>query len=262
MSETPSLIYHYTTQNGLLGIIRKRQLWASSILHLNDASEFGYAFEIAKLVMRESGEQSVDEKMRSVLGMINSLLTAYVASFSANSDQLGQWRAYCRDSGGYSIGFDADSLRKLGDDQDFTLEKCTYSAPEHEREIKSLIQELPPSTEYNASTDAAFLFRFMQIAPTMKHSSFEAEQEWRIVSRTFRYPQKSLEVEYREGKSFIVPYRTLRLESGAGETPIRRIVVGPTPHPRLSRRTVEECLRHSKFTNIEVVTSNVPYRSW
>jgi hypothetical protein len=84
MSEPPPLIYHYTTQAGLLGIIRRRELWASSILHLNDASEFGYAFGIAKFLAGESPRVgSADESTRGVLGLIDSLLTSYVASFSA-----------------------------------------------------------------------------------------------------------------------------------------------------------------------------------
>jgi hypothetical protein len=36
VADKSSLLYHYTTQTGLLGIIRDRALWASSILHLND----------------------------------------------------------------------------------------------------------------------------------------------------------------------------------------------------------------------------------
>lgn len=34
---TPSVIFHYTGADGLLGIVRERKLWASSVLHLNDS---------------------------------------------------------------------------------------------------------------------------------------------------------------------------------------------------------------------------------
>jgi hypothetical protein len=39
----PEILYHYTTREGLLGILRSRTVWATSIRFLNDASEYTYA---------------------------------------------------------------------------------------------------------------------------------------------------------------------------------------------------------------------------
>jgi hypothetical protein len=36
----PKLLYHYTTLDGLLGILDKKELWATGISYLNDTSEF------------------------------------------------------------------------------------------------------------------------------------------------------------------------------------------------------------------------------
>ena len=38
---TPKYLYHYTTQEGLLGIVASGSLWATDITYLNDAMEFG-----------------------------------------------------------------------------------------------------------------------------------------------------------------------------------------------------------------------------
>jgi len=35
----PKLLYHYTTQEGLLGILEKASIWATHYRYLNDASE-------------------------------------------------------------------------------------------------------------------------------------------------------------------------------------------------------------------------------
>lgn len=35
----PELLYHYTTQEGLLGILKDRCIWATHIRYLNDTSE-------------------------------------------------------------------------------------------------------------------------------------------------------------------------------------------------------------------------------
>ena len=43
-------------------------------------------------------------------------------------DLLSQWRAYGAGGGGVSIGFQAEVLSKIADDQKFSRVKCQYSA--------------------------------------------------------------------------------------------------------------------------------------
>ena len=52
---TKDVLYHYTTSEGLLGILRDDKLWATDIFHLNDSSEFEYGrtqilFELSKKI--------------------------------------------------------------------------------------------------------------------------------------------------------------------------------------------------------------------
>ena len=42
--KTTTGIYHYTTQEGLIGIIEKRSIWATQIQYLNDTQEFKLRF--------------------------------------------------------------------------------------------------------------------------------------------------------------------------------------------------------------------------
>ncbi len=44
--EPPSILYHYTTQKGLLGIIQSKTIWATDILYLNDTMELKYAVDL------------------------------------------------------------------------------------------------------------------------------------------------------------------------------------------------------------------------
>src|SRR3974390_2152835 len=43
MNESDKILFHYTSLEGLIGIIEKRSIWATSILYLNDASEMIYS---------------------------------------------------------------------------------------------------------------------------------------------------------------------------------------------------------------------------
>jgi hypothetical protein len=37
-----ALLYHYTDQRGLLGILRSQSIWATHIRYLNDSSEYNH----------------------------------------------------------------------------------------------------------------------------------------------------------------------------------------------------------------------------
>jgi hypothetical protein len=112
------LIYHYTGQSGLLGILKDRQIWASHLRFLNDTQEYyaGRSFlERVVAVMRATGQ--ADEQASE---MVEKLLTnldghdIYTASFADEdaADSLDLWRGYARTVPGYSLGFVSESLRE------------------------------------------------------------------------------------------------------------------------------------------------------
>jgi hypothetical protein len=43
----PETLYHYTTQDGVLGIVRSGELWATNVQYMNDRREFFLALETA-----------------------------------------------------------------------------------------------------------------------------------------------------------------------------------------------------------------------
>lgn len=54
---TPDVIYHYTNQDGLLGIIGNNTLWATNILYLNDYKEHIIGKELLDIVFKSSIEK-------------------------------------------------------------------------------------------------------------------------------------------------------------------------------------------------------------
>jgi hypothetical protein len=75
------LIFHYTSQQGLLGIIKDKALWLSSIRHLSDAKEFGYAVELVQSLI-------TDCKRNAAPGM------AIMAKFSKGLMQLMKFKIW------------------------------------------------------------------------------------------------------------------------------------------------------------------------
>jgi hypothetical protein len=81
-----------------------------------------------------------------------------------------------------------------------------------------------------------YLYRY---APILKDRSFEEEREWRIISR----PIFAQRLDYREGRSLIIPYYQLPLWEDGQKTEIHEIVVGPTRDVERSIKSVSRLVR-------------------
>jgi Protein of unknown function (DUF2971) len=146
MAKSRSL-FHYTTAEGLLGIIKDRCLWATHAEFSNDTSECkllkSYVAKlitphIAKLtptlieklyvsesLLKEHGtsiyEDQADEIGQVLLDVTNKVFPYYITSFCIHEEGkdefknglLSQWRGYAR--GGFAIEFDELELKKLTD---------------------------------------------------------------------------------------------------------------------------------------------------
>lgn len=49
----PKMLFHYTTQNGLLGIIKDKSLWLSDNRYLNDITEYNLAIDLVKSELKK-----------------------------------------------------------------------------------------------------------------------------------------------------------------------------------------------------------------
>ena len=47
-SVPPEILYHYTSQAGLIGMLHTKTIWASKIHYLNDSKEFALALKLAR----------------------------------------------------------------------------------------------------------------------------------------------------------------------------------------------------------------------
>ena len=142
--DNQTLLYHYTSVDGLYGIIENKNIRLTNISYLNDSKELVLATIKFKSHMREmvenlkinneatelsifNGFQSNKEEDKFlpqnhffaellidyIEGYLDKMLSApaiYTASFCEKGNLLRQWMAYCS-NGGYSIGFDRQMLK-------------------------------------------------------------------------------------------------------------------------------------------------------
>ena len=171
----PELLYHYTTQQGLLGILKQKCIWATHIRYLNDTSEgnivsqvifeeFSRRYNTAPLLQMlgmptEKAVSVVEPVDEDALGQGTTMASwvtsqnVFVSSFSEKGNSLSQWRAYSERSGGYSIGFRPEYLRAVGErflgsradgfsQGSDTLVRCIYYDEAEQRSLKKEIEKL------------------------------------------------------------------------------------------------------------------------
>jgi len=269
------LLHHYTSGQGLLGIIDSNSIWSTRIQYLNDAKEFSHAIELARIAIYKRKTERTDERFSVLCEALTdqlkrlSGLALYVVCFSEVEDSLSQWRGYCPSGFGYSIGFDGEQLGKIANAQGFRLQKCIYNEHEQnqainqwvERALSSASSSCPPSQdprEFLEQTSGLFLNEFIEFAPYMKHNAFSAEREWRLVALI---PSNDARVKLRPGKSMLIPYAPINLELSIESTLIWNIRIGPTPHLELATNSATHLFNRIRPVN-GIGPSFVPYRDW
>lgn len=213
-------LFHYTSAEGLKGIIEKNELWATSAYFLNDSSEITYGYGLLKEVLDEwLAKNQRDERLLSVRlaqdlrksfgeDLLNMLIIKpiYLACFCEEDNLLSQWRSYGQ-FGGYSLGFKVPTDPTIG--QGFKPEANTYTSKwvrvDYERTSQRkkcmiLLESLLPIFD-DPNTNRAFetisshpQLGYSKVRTVIadilleeivgfKNKAFEVEKEWRVVVR-------------------------------------------------------------------------------
>lgn len=275
-------LFHYSSLKGFKGIIKDQKIWATDISYLNDSREYTCAVDaIAERMKERSKEDRVLEFLAERLPLFNwrpPTTGPYVVSFSKCDDSLSQWRAYCGGGAGVSLGFDPAFLLQtalnIGRETPessrsiyASLVKCIYHSNEKNELIDKLIKfllEYHNDGEANTMADRidAVFGGIALIAPSFKDEAFESEDEWRIVIIRSKPDDATFPLEYRDGNSMLLPYINLPLTLSSSA--LTKVLIGPTPHPALSKQSVEDFLRchWPDYPPDRVVNSKVPFRNW
>ena len=142
-----SIIYHYTNQSGLTGILSSNttsdinhiNLWFTRADCLNDSSEGSDIMRVYETVLQEMKDSmGISEKQYQALQSVDFNAPAvficeskedrhsflpqivesdvFICSFSRSEDELDLWRYYSKGSDGYCIGFRKEALESALND--------------------------------------------------------------------------------------------------------------------------------------------------
>lgn len=250
-NEEPDIIYHYTTINGLKGIIENKNIWATNINHLSDWQEFK---EFVTPFLKRFQGTGLENAIEEIFSRNSRFI--YVCSFSRKYDDLSQWRAYSPNANGFSVGFNYSKLKgMLPSGGLFKLYGCKYDNKSKEDEIKETIQNNKKTEDPDVHELHKIITTLSELAPCYKNDKFKDEEEWRLV--VFIDKEK---IKFREGKTMIIPYIEINLVDKDDNLPIDSICIGPTPYMAESELSLKILLEQNNMPNVKIIKSKVPYR--
>jgi len=273
----PSIIYHYTNDSGLKGILETGIIWLSDVFKLNDPSELSYGFSIFLECLRNRAPElhRIAVTMQVFLDRIQDSAQYFICSFSEDGDDLGQWRAYADNGCGYALGFDAKALETA-----FAAQMCgqvpnsatfpvTYNdaklANVHNKIIDSF-QSLRSRIKQSETTLQEDVIKFLVLLAAhaahaslyFKHQGYSNEREYRFL-RVFEanHPLAEMKLRFR-------PYSAIKYIEfdwkNATQGALKEIVVGPAAEFSKASRFARECARMFYAGTISISRSNIPFR--
>lgn len=264
-------VYHYTGLAGFLGLLSSQEVWLSDYAYLNDVAELAHGAAVAEEAYGEAAAaRPVSRAMLKAQGAPDfSDHRICVASFSADADSLGQWRAY----GPIAVGMELNHA-SFGYANTVQIRPVIYdraiqhamlrlfahlNASAWERETRRERQRL--RTLYSEGPD-----RLLDLVAFFKNAGFADEREIRMVHSENAAWVDGLGVapapeRFRASNGLIVPYVTTRdlHRDHPDRLPLREVVIGPGPKAQSLVSGVQRVLSANGY-DIPVRISGVSYR--
>lgn len=269
--EPPEILYHYTDAESFLGIVSKKEIWASNYLYCNDIAEFEYPKTLLlERIWNRKKELGYDgENTNQLISLLNSPADQMtcVFSMSKHRDKLSQWRGYANSIPGFCIGFKSSHLKRLltNDVDDTFLCKCIYNNDDQIKLVDEIINDsFKKQNDKGIIRIASDLMnRLIVYSPIIKREEFEEEQEWRLIIAGVQTPSSNYKFRYRNNT--ILPYYIIK--EFDIEQMIMEVIISANPKEDINYIAVEDfCERNGlmfipqngKWLN----KSQLTYRNW
>lgn len=270
----PYMLYHYTDEAGLRGIISSGVLWASSAAYCNDRSEYQYGLDLCHQAIESIQTFTSITHQRVVQAVDNALtghnnLAIYITSLSLNGDLLSQWRGYADDGRGFSLGFDnliETKIRKAGITADGIA--VSYEPDFQKKWFEVIIRNYAGDIVNSVGPELAEQYweyiemlveREVATASVgFKHQGFAEEVEYRLAVRPSIAGDLNATVQTRLLHGTPVQYIELRSQ---GCIPLQQVIVGPNSDFEKERKNITNLLQEYGYDlrRISIDKSCIPY---
>ena len=284
-----TLINHYTSACGLLGILNNKKLRFTEYEYLNDNTEGSYIFDFLERYLQKNKFnypqdficalfRQIDKPPYNEIYDINCRYY-FLCCFSSNSDSLPMWNYYTKTTSkaGYNIQFAYRNLYNAifdlhaSADEGLWFEgyKVMYS-PEKQEEFLSKLLKYVLKVWQQETDDfiiRVFLNYLNSVRFAFKHSAFEPEQELRFVIKMDDKFYRTVElaknkknklINFYERDGIVVPY----IEVPFCKRDIKAIKLSPLIKEESAIESVSLLLDKLGYNkrNIKIDNSDIPLR--
>ncbi len=274
---------HYTTLDGLLGIVNNNGFWLSDHRFLNDEEEFENGRNLAIKILGKLISTNRYVLFRKILELVlfdlknHAEMPYFICSFSTKKDCLDLWKWYSKSEIGISIvldtKFDAPESH-FGMIPIVMTSKVVYNDRTKCKiilnDIRNFYKEFIIDFEndqkrveredlvWSSALMNQLIFNFINF----KHAEFESESELRIVVSAYRKEEYNLCLHHRV-KDKIIPYidiGELYKKYNLGQLPIKEIIISPNCKEEIVKKSLEEYLKSKSYNDVRVSFSKIPFR--
>lgn len=278
-TEDELVLYHYTTADGMKGIIDTCAFRNSDVNFLNDPLELIYGKKVVMDViysyLRNTNDQSIVKllsRLKDIVGVQNTYNT-YITCFSEFDNLLSQWERYAANGYGYNIGIhfssDSDSRTRVWYNleelfvQNYLpcLRKVIYEIDEQYSVVKKYLDAIIEGskryidenndidTSWDAITSIEAANILLEFMYTFKSPSYKEEHEWRLIY-TIGKEWKSKIRNYRVSNNLIKPYLNMYIYNYINDDyifPLQSIKAGPMLEIESVKKSLDEYLKHNSI---------------
>jgi len=289
-------LYHYTSADGVRGIVENREFMATKSDFLNDKLEFQYAIEVMEqltekyIVNTELRERFFSRLQKEIheLGIINlgcdenasheNSLSFYVVAFSKSQNNALLWAEFT-DFKGYCLEFDYMKLVEGFQHRVFLHGTVIYNEEEQMNGmlesflscLRNLQEEgfgdLADFFEEEAEISDASLEKLAKemavvvsvYAMFFKKSFFEGEEEYRFIFPPLINELGTARPNFRLLDQIFLPYIMVEFDREQKELPLESVMVGAKNNSDIAVRGMKYFLG-SQGLEIPVLLSDIPLR--
>lgn len=266
--DPPECLYHYTSPEAAISILKSGKIRLGHIGGLNDSTELDHGLLVLRNTLGDAGV--FNELLPSVfeyLEGLRSISNIYVGSFTENRNQLSQWRAYANKPGGVSIGIRSEFIKQAIHLGAAFFGKCAYGGKSEGKLIDVFLAFVMSAESYSKDRTEAYegvANLMMLFAPLLKNPAFVEESEWRIVQHEPSSSIKGPQTYYTSGLRGIVKYKEFNIisDSERANFPVK-LTVGPCRNIDHQVNLYKSLLMDFGYTHPEneVLPCNIPYVS-
>ncbi|HAQ75587.1 MAG TPA: hypothetical protein DD397_08690 [Hyphomonas sp.] len=255
------IIYHYSGQEALLGILKSARIFASDLRFMNDHTERRFADRFIEQMIQENEGLGPFLLPLTDQSPVQIEIPEYAACFSQDGDSLAQWRMYAGFNG-YAIGWKHSAIAEtaMASPTMTHFFPCCYDPEVQRKSLADSIGRIKEFVVAEGLTLEAASYLYSNIVwcarSFYKHPSFAYEREMRLITFEHRNQDREgtdYQFSVRPGRNNLIPYVRVPVPTPA------EIIIGPSAHPERAKQALDELIIRSGIKNLPTKISSAPF---